>query len=181
LIAEGSGEIKSLRTGADMDSFWWTSLAVGGLLSIPLSILANLITPRVSRYLESWNGRLKEGNRKKAIAAYQRRKLLLASPIKRDMHFASLNATMIMGLFLAAFLLFGAMYLQSTGQSPVERNVSSWAALLVAAIIFYVAQLSFSIVSEDAKALGDFAAYEKTLVERFGPDSVKDPPPSVFD
>ncbi|MEO7223582.1 MAG: hypothetical protein ABIY37_14020 [Devosia sp.] len=160
-----------------MNDFWW-GVIVTGAVGIPLSIAANLLTPRISRYLEAFSGRLKDRNRAKAIATYERRKLLRDDSLKRDMHFVSLQNQLVVGLALAAFIFFSAAFVASlpTTKGDFLLQVMLVVALFVAVLGFFLARYTNTTISDDAAALGDFTAYEKKLVERFGPDVILEAP-----
>lgn len=148
-------------------SSWIAGLIIGALLSIPLSILANLITPRVQEYIE----RRAIFSRSKSLynlkTEHERIKQLQANPALLNVIAHRQVVAALSGLYsVMSILLLIWLGLTFLHELRPFFEVFSGIAIFVLAIGSSVIQSRLSRLTDDLIRLSRFEKYEAEMEAR---------------
>jgi hypothetical protein len=155
-------------------SDFWLGVLITGIITIPLTLMGNLLTPRVSAWLETNNQRLRERNRTKALRRYMRIAKLRADPIHREMYFV--RSQMLVMLCIAMVLLaFIVMVLVRTAYATDEELRGEWLGVVFTVFVYtlffgsvYLTLSNVVRVVQESRAVAGFEEYRAQLMARFG-------------
>lgn len=147
----------------------WLGIVIGALLSVPIGIAVNLVTPRIARVLERQSASLKGQNRKRARRRYLYVRGLVEDPLL--LQTTLYRETMLtLGVLVVSVSLFvmGGLLLPEMGVASVVGlgAITSAAVILTIGSSFLLSSVRLS------RNVGNFIGYKSQLVERFGEDII---------
>ena len=142
-------------------------ILVGIVLAIPLAVAANLLTPRVSSYLERRKLIRTGKTRKQALLVYNRIRAFQEGRRDKYPYYMLLSGTAALFAIASSMIVTAVLFTSPS----FELTVSS---LLLALILAMLAVASLAGIYETARQLERFDDYKKEFEERWGPFSVDD-------
>lgn len=161
-----------------MEVNWITTLLIGSLLSIPISVLANLLTPVFQKWFERQAGSVRNKSLIQLKKEYERVKIFREQPAQLQL---KVNEYLVKGMLLIVILVIGIAYfvityfvdnLSSLNTAPgvemvkygcVFASVTIWLFAMVFILTFV-----FDLIDllSDYSRLKQFDEYEKKTLER---------------
>jgi hypothetical protein len=164
--------------GAHMDTAFWAGIILGGLVSFPVAIVANLYSEQVREYLD--RRRVVRLNRKRSseIAVHERLlRLINGDPTQTLLH-AEHQLMMIMSLLVLCMcygFLFGLAYFRKPILIMVPKTaveVAAIALLLFSGTVSLLVLLIFSDYRNTMRKIRRFSDYEAQIRAKWGEDAI---------
>lgn len=163
-----------------MDTVFWTGLGLGALISVPLSITANLWTDKVRDYLDK-RRKIRLSNRKsKEVRTYFFvRALVEGNPVAKvmfDMNVAESARMLLFATIAFVGIVFLALLSSDPRTVPYKPHML-WLGYIVSAwaiITYLISSYLHLFNSQVERRTRRFKQYEDSIREKWGDDALEE-------